>query len=90
LTDKEREGRDSIVIDELLRELEELRELDRRRNAHAPGSTAHDAAMLEVDLRGRRVVERLRGFRERREPTVGRQAWTHDEEHEPSLMAGDG
>jgi hypothetical protein len=73
LTDKEREGRDSIVIDELLRELEELRELDRRRNAHAPGSTAHDAAMLEVDLRSRRLMDRFRDFRERREPTVGRQ-----------------
>ena len=73
MTDKEREGRDSIVIDELLRELEELRELDRRRNAHAPGSVAHDAAMLEVDLRSRRLMDRFRDFRERGEPTVGRQ-----------------
>jgi len=73
LTDKEREGRDSLVIEELLRELEELRELDRRRNAHAPGSTAHDAAMLEVDLRSRRLMDRFRDFRDRRERTVGGQ-----------------
>ena len=73
MTDKEREGRDSIVIEELLRELEELRELDRRRNAHAPGSTAHDAAMLEVDLRSRRLMDRFRDFRDRRERAAGRQ-----------------
>jgi len=46
LDDRERTGRDANVIEQLLRELDELRELDRRRNAHAPGSAAHDAATL--------------------------------------------
>jgi len=66
LTDKESNGREPIVIDELLRELGELRELDRRRNAHAPGSAAHDAATLEVDLRSRRLMDRFRDLTERR------------------------
>ena len=59
-------GRDAFVIDELLRELAELRELDRRRNIHAPGSPARDAATLEVDLRTRRVMDRFRDLKERR------------------------
>jgi hypothetical protein len=73
LTNKERKGRDSVVIEELLRELDELRELDRRRNAHAPGSAAHDAATLEVDLRSRRLMDRFRDYRQRREYVVGSQ-----------------
>ena len=66
MTDKEHKGRDAIVIDQLLRELDELRELDLRRNAHAPGSAAHDAATLEVDLRSRRLMDRFRDLKERR------------------------
>jgi hypothetical protein len=66
LTEKEHNGRDAIVIEQLLRELDELRELDRRRNAHAPGSAAHDAATLEVDLRTRRLMDRFRDLKERR------------------------
>ena len=66
MNDKERAGRDAIVIEELLRELDELRELDRSRNAHAPGSAAHDAATLEVDLRTSRVMDRFRDLKERR------------------------
>jgi hypothetical protein len=62
----EAHGHDAIVINELLQELDELRELDRRRNAHAPGSAAHDAATLEVDLRTRRVMDRFRDLKERR------------------------
>ena len=65
LTGKEHKGRDAIVIDQLLQELDELRELDRRRNAHARGSAAHDAAMLEVDLRSRRLMDRFRDLKER-------------------------
>ena len=73
MKDKERQGRDAIAIEELLRELDELRELDRRRNAHAPGSAAHDAATLEVDLRSRRLMDRFRDLRERRpRPESGR------------------
>jgi hypothetical protein len=48
------------VIRQLLKELDELRELDRQRNAHAPGSAAHDAASVEVDLRSRRLMNRFR------------------------------
>jgi len=66
LPDGEHKGREAIVIEELLRELADLRELDRRRNAHAPGSAAHDAATLEVDLRTQRVMDRFRDLKERR------------------------
>ena len=67
LTHKENEGRDTAAIYELLEELAELRELDRRRQAHAPGSAAHDAATLEVDLRSRRLMDRFRDLKEGRE-----------------------
>lgn len=60
-------GRDAEAIDELLSELAELRELDRRRKAHRPGSAAYDAATLEVDLRSRRVMDRFRDLKARRE-----------------------
>ena len=63
---KENEGRDAHAIDELLEELAELRELDRMRHAHAPGSAAYDAATLEVDLRSRRLMDRFRDLTERR------------------------
>ena len=66
MSDEEHRGRDDIVIEELIRELDELRELDRRRNAHAPGSAAHDAAALDVDLRSRRLMDRFRDLKERR------------------------
>ena len=66
LSDEEHEGRDSVAIEQLLRELDELRELDRRRSAHAPGSAAHDAATLEVDLRSRRLMDRFRDLKGRR------------------------
>ncbi len=62
----EHRGRDAAAIDELLRELAELRELDRRRQAHPLGSVAHDAATLEVDLRGRRLMDRFRDLEQRR------------------------
>ena len=66
MPDGEHKGREAITIDDLLRELAELRELDRRRNAHAPGSAAHDAASVEVDLRTRRVMDRFRDLKDRR------------------------
>jgi hypothetical protein len=68
LTKSEHRGHD--VIDELLRQLDELRELDRRRNVHAPGSAAHDAAELEVDLRTRRLMDRFRDLKKRRGRTA--------------------
>jgi hypothetical protein len=66
LASREQEGRETSAIDELLKELAELRELDRRRQAHAPGSPAHDVASLEVDLRGRRLMDRFRDYEHRR------------------------
>jgi len=67
VTRQENEGRETHAINELLEELAELRELDRRRQAHAPGSAAHDAATLEVDLRSRRLMDRFRDLKERRD-----------------------
>lgn len=64
MSHEKRAGRDAI--DELIRALDELKELDRRRNAHAPGSVAHDAASLEVDLHSRRLMDRFRDLEERR------------------------
>jgi hypothetical protein len=77
LTDKE-QGRDAIVIEQLLHELDELRELDRLRNAHAPGSAAHDAATLEVDLRSRRLMDRFRDLKKGRLGAAARRGadWT--------------
>jgi len=66
LPDGEHKGREAIVIEDLLRELADLRELDRRRNAHAPGSAAHDEVTLEVDRRTRRVMDRFRDLKDRR------------------------
>ena len=66
MPDEEHKGRTAIGIEDLLRELADLRELDRRRNAHAPGSAAHDAATLEVDLRTQRVMDRFRDLKDRR------------------------
>jgi hypothetical protein len=63
LDDRRHRGRAAIVIDRLLKELDELRELDRRRNALSPGSAAHDAATLEVDLRTSRVMDRFRDLK---------------------------
>jgi hypothetical protein len=65
LTGKEHKGRDAVVIEQLLQELDELRELDRRRNAHARGSAAHDAATREVDLRSQRLMDRFRDLKDR-------------------------
>jgi hypothetical protein len=84
LTGKERKGRDVIVIEQLLHELDELRELDRRRNAHARGSAAHDAATLEVDLRSRRLMDRFRDLKDR--PT--RDAEPNDDRTRPMDVKG--
>ena len=43
MTREQGKRRDGLSIDELLEELAELRELDRRRSAHAPGSSDHDS-----------------------------------------------
>ena len=61
------DGRNTKAIDDLLKELTELRELDQRRQAHVPGSAAHDAATLEVDLRSRRLMDRFRDLKQGRD-----------------------
>ena len=58
---------DTNAISELLEELAHLRELDRLRRAHVPGSAAYDAATLEVDLRSRRLMDRFRDLKHRRD-----------------------
>lgn len=89
--DKEQTGRDAIVIEQLLRELDELRELDRRRNAHAPGSAAHDAATLEVDLRTRRLMDRFRDLEERRSSIPGEgPGWTRPVDAREDLVRNRG
>ena len=67
-------GGDTDAISELLEELAELRELDRRRQAHVPGSAAYEAATLEVDLRGRRLMDRFRDLKQRRNRRLEAQA----------------
>ena len=47
-------------VDELLRELDELHELDRRRNEHVPGSPDHEEATTQLDDRSRRLMDRFR------------------------------
>jgi hypothetical protein len=74
LAKQENEGRDTKAISDLLEELAELRELDRRRQVHAPGSVAYDAASLEVDLRSRRLMDRFRDLKDRRDRRSEEQA----------------
>ena len=66
LTNRNSGGGDTNAISELLEELAELRELDRLRQAHVPGSAAYDAATLEVDLRSRRLMDRFRDLKQGR------------------------
>jgi hypothetical protein len=65
---------DTNAISELLEELAQLRELDRLRQAHVPGSAAYDAATLEVDLRSRRLMDRFRDLKRRRDRRLEEQA----------------
>jgi len=74
LASRTNDSGDSNAISKLLEELAELRELDRRRQACVPGSTAHDAATLEVDLRSRRLMDRFRDLKERRNTGLRRRA----------------
>jgi hypothetical protein len=60
LAGMERMDRDKRPINELLKELNELRELDRRRHTHAPGSPDHVAVTTELDTRTRRLMDRFR------------------------------
>jgi hypothetical protein len=76
VTKQENEDRNTRAIDDLLRELADLRELDRQRHTHAPGSAAHDVASLEVDLRSRRLFDRFRDLKRRRAQNVERSPLT--------------
>lgn len=60
--------RESIVIDRLLEELAELRELDRRRHAHAPDSPGFARATREVDALSEKLMDRARDLHRRRQP----------------------
>ena len=51
---------DSLAIETLLEELAELRELDQRRHAHAPGSPGFLDATREVDALSDRLMARAR------------------------------
>jgi hypothetical protein len=64
---RQNDGRDKRAIDDLIKELAELRELDQRRQTHVPGSAAHDAATLEVDLRSRRLMDQFRDLKRGRD-----------------------
>jgi hypothetical protein len=66
LANRQNGSGDTNAISELLEELAQLRELDRLRQAHVPGSAAYDAATLEVDLRSRRLMDRFRDLKQRR------------------------
>ena len=63
MTHESGEGRDAMSIDGLLEELTELRELDPRRNTHAPGSQAHDRITRELEDRTRRLMDRFRDIK---------------------------
>ena len=67
MTDRKHGSGDASAISDLLEELAKLRELDRLRQAHVPGSAAYDAATLEVDLRSRRLMDRFRDLKRRRD-----------------------
>jgi hypothetical protein len=73
---RENEAREQRAVDKLLRELNELRELDRQRHAHVPGSAAFDAATLEVDIKSRRLFDRFRSLKQRRARRVVRSPLT--------------
>ena len=62
------DGRHERAGHELLEELAQLRELDRRRQTYAPGSAAHDAATLEADRLGRLLMDRFRDLKQPRDP----------------------
>ena len=50
-------------FEQLLAELRELRELDRRRSVQPPGSASREAASVELDRRSRRLMDRFRDLR---------------------------
>lgn len=60
--------RDTLAMEELLRELIEVRELDQVRHAHAPGSADADKATREIDSRSRRLMDRFRDVAVRAAP----------------------
>ena len=60
---RRKDGRENdVAVLSLLSELAHLRELDRRRHAHKPGTAADAAAIAEVDAQNRRVMDRFRAI----------------------------
>jgi hypothetical protein len=68
---------DDIEVRQLLRELDELHELDRKRKLQPRNSAAYAHAVSEVDRRSRALIDRLqtenRGERSRRDGGSERQ-----------------
>ena len=66
------ERREDDAIRDLLRELQDLRELDARRHAHSPGTPAHEAASAEVDAQSKRMMDRFRDVSRERDADLRR------------------
>jgi hypothetical protein len=60
VTNERVEERDEAAITDLLTDLANLRELDRRRAVLTPGSEAYDAATSAVDVLSAQVMNRFR------------------------------
>ena len=56
------ERENDVAVLSLLAELAHLRELDRRRHSHKPGTAADAAAIAEVDAQNRRVMDLFRAI----------------------------
>jgi hypothetical protein len=74
LTNERVEERDGAAVRDLLKDLANLRELDRRLAVLTPGSDAYDAATAACDALSTHVMDRFRDERARSksEPTSGR------------------
>ena len=71
LTARADRGRDSNRIDDLLKALAELRELDQKRQAHAPGSSDYDTVSTMIDQRTQQVMDQFRGLAARPQRSSG-------------------
>jgi uncharacterized membrane protein len=58
--DRSQSAESEIEVRWLLRELDELHELDQRRRQEPRGSAAYTQAVREVDRRSRALIDRLR------------------------------
>jgi hypothetical protein len=63
LTNGETDRKDADGTRELVAELAQLRDLDRLRNAHPPGTPEHDAESKAVEALSQRVMNHFRDDR---------------------------